>query len=149
MRGYNVIAIAAVMAVCGCCSKRHATQAMEVRRADSVTELAARRVTSLDRETVTETLVMRPDSTGTLRVVARDVVRTTDRSTARATDTVVSSVTASSERRQASEDVSTVEPARVRVPWVWVAMPWALLSGLVTLLALYLARKGKTWTSRH
>ena len=104
---------------------------------------------NVDRETVTETLVMRPDSTGTLRVVARDVVRTTDRSTARATDTVVSSVTASSERRQASEDVSTVEPARVRVPWVWVALPWALLSGLVTLLALYLARKGKTWTSRH
>lgn len=131
----------------GCCSKRHATSAMEVRRADTLVSLSSLRSGTLDRERVTETVVMRPDSTGTLRVVARDVVRVTDHGTATVSDTVRRETTAKVEAR--SEAVETVaeavEPGKVRVPWVWVVLPWVLFSALVAVLAMYLIKKAKDY----
>lgn len=129
----------------GCCSKRHATSAMEVRRADTLVSLSSLRSGTLDRERVTETVVMRPDSTGTLRVVARDVVRVTDHGTATVSDTVRRETTAKVEARSEAVEMvaEVVEPGKVRVRWTWVVIPWALLSLLVTVCAFYLVKKGQ------
>lgn len=139
-----------ILLLCGCCSKRHTATAVEVRRADSVAELESIRAHTFERETVTEVLRMREDSAGNLRVVSRDVVRTTDRGGSTVTDTARTTVQASTEARaESSETVTTTAPARERTPWWPLALCWTLMVLLVTGCAFLLVKKGgHGWISR-
>ena len=137
----------AILLLCGCCSKRHTVKAVETRHADTVATLEARRVSTLERETVTERLVMRPDSLGRLVVVARDVVRTTDRGTSVTADTAERKTEAVTEAVTDTVEEETVK--RESPPWPWLAIVWVGMTMLVTGCALVLVRKGgNTWTSR-
>ena len=137
----------AILLLCGCCSKRHTVKAVETRHADTVATMEARRVSTLERETVTERLVMRPDSLGRLVVVARDVVRTTDRGTTVTADTAERKTEAMYESVTDTVEEETVK--REPSPWPWLAAVWVGMTLLVTGCALVLVRKGcNTWTSR-
>lgn len=139
--------LAVILLLCGCCSKRHTVTAVESRHADTVATLEARRVSTLERETVTERLVMRPDSAGRLVVVARDVVRTTDRGTAVQADTAERKASAVTEAVTEAVEEETVK--REPSPWPWLAAVWIGMTLLVTACAFVLVKKGgNAWTSR-
>ena len=65
----------------GCKAKTVAvdTTSVTLRHADSVAALRSIRASELERETVVETIVVRPDTLGRLHVVAHDIVKTTER----------------------------------------------------------------------
>lgn len=107
------------------------------------------------REQVWETIVMRPDTTGELRVVARDIVRHTDTSAAstqssdNATESVQSGDTAVFVSETIEDTIQVTktqqtaknEPRRGLVGFMLGL--WVAFAALVGLLALYLYAKWK------
>lgn len=138
-----------ILLLCGCYSKRHTAVAVETRHADTVATLASVRAHTFERETVTEVLRMREDSAGNLRVVSRDVVRTTDRGGSTVADTSKAETKASVDVRTGQEEATVTHPARERSSWWTLALCWTVMVLLVTGCAFMLVKKGgKEWISR-
>ena len=127
------------------CRSKRETVAV-VRTADTVATLNASTLKQIERETVWETITVRPDTNGVLKVVARDIVRYTDKAVEKVVDTarrVVSSV--STEDVKKTETITAKPVERKTSPWA-IIVPWGLFSALAMALAYYTA---KQWTSRN
>lgn len=140
----TIAIIGTLLIMAACRTKREAVTV--VRTADTVATLQAATLRTLERETVWETVTVRPDTNGVLQVVARDIVRFTDRAVEKVADTVRAAV--SSVTTEAREETKTTTPARGQRKGNALAAIgiWVLFSAMVLGLALYTM---KTWTSRH
>lgn len=140
----TIAIIGTLLILAACRTKREAVAV--VRTADTVATLHAATLRTLERETVWETVTVRPDTNGVLQVVARDIVRFTDRAVEKVADTVMAAV--SSVTTEAREETKTTTPARGKRKGNALAVIgiWVLFSAMVLGLALYTM---KTWTSRH
>lgn len=91
----------------GCRSRR--AEVVAIRRADSVAGFRSLKTTSLERETVWQTVTVRPDTTGRLRVVAVDIVRGVGREVETVADT--SSSFAFIDSREDTKETTTATAA--------------------------------------
>lgn len=135
--------ILALLALASC--RTHAKAVSADRHADSVAQLRSLSSRLLERETVVETLVMRPDTAGVLRVVERGVRRTAVRETESTSDTSSVAVASSSVAVETVRESATPGTDRPSRPWAVGLSLWVSLSILAATLAAYLL---KTWTSR-
>lgn len=127
------------------CRSKSSFAAVAERSLDSLASLRSMSAKALERVDVWETVTMRPDSSGALVVVARDIVRheTRQTETESKADTAVSSV---SEQRLESETEETsagTAAAERRGTGRFVAFMWGLWASLAVLLAVYMSRKWK------
>lgn len=131
-----------LLAVClsGCRSKSSFVAVAE-RGLDSLASLRSMSAKALERVEVWETVTMRPDSSGALVVVARDIVRheTRQTETESKADTAVLSV---SEQRLESETEETSAGAAAERGGSgrFIAFVWGLWASLAVLLAVYLSK---------
>ena len=126
------------------CRSKSSFVAVAERSLDSLASLRSMSAKALERVEVWETVTMRPDSSGALVVVARDIVRheTRQTETESKADTAVSSV---SEQRLESETEETAAgtAAAERRGTGRVAFMWGLWASLAVLLAVYMSKKWK------
>lgn len=138
-----------LLLLAGCKAKTIAvdTTSVTLRHADSVASLRSIHATELDRETVVETIVVRPDTAGNLQVVAHDIVKTTERKaeTTRTGDT--SRFVAQSERSDVQREKmqETQGNTKAEGKGYAAATVWGGFAALAALLALFLYTK---WNSR-
>lgn len=138
-----------LLLLAGCKAKTVAvdTTAVTLRHADSVAALRSIRASELERETVVETIVVRPDTLGRLQVVAHDIVKTTERKaeTERTGDTA--RFEAKAERtdvqREKTQETQGNTPAEGK--GYAAATVWGAFATLAALLALFLYA---SWNSR-
>lgn len=138
------IILVAFLLLVSCRSRRETLSV--VRTADTVSSLKASSLKQLERETVWETVTVRPDTNGVLQVVARDIIRFTDRAVEKVSDTaehVIQAVT--TEHKNETETKTAAPVERKTSPWA-IIVPWVLFSALAIALAYYTA---KQWTSRN
>lgn len=135
-----------LLAVClsGCRSKSSFVTVAE-RSLDSLVSLRSMSAKALERVEVWETVTMRPDSSGALVVVARDIVRheTRQTETESKADTAVSSVSEQRLESETEETVAGTAAAERRGTWRFVAFMWCFWASLAVLLAVYMSRKWK------
>ena len=121
----------------------------DVRRLDSVASLRSMSASSVERVEVWETVVMRPDSTGSLVAVSRDIVRHTTKEE-RSEETNDSTETHSTDSQSYEEKSKTTMAgggvaSRAGFCWYGVAI-WLAFAGLACFLLNYLMKK---WTLRN
>lgn len=135
------------LVVSGCRTKSVAVA--DVRRLDSVASLRSVSASSVERVEVWETVVMRPDSTGSLVAVSRDIVRHTTKEE-RIEETNDSTETHSTDSQSYEEKSKTTMAgggvaSRAVFGWYGVAI-WLAFAGLAYFLLNYLMKK---WTLRN
>ncbi len=136
----------------GCRSRHAVVEARSSARNDSVAVLRSVAIRELATESETTVLVMRPDTTGRLTVVAKDVTRTVTR-TAEAVESGDTARFVAESRRDDIRDEKTGEsctgaqqaPRKVRIGFV--SFVWGAMAALVTLLALTLYAQWKSKNS--
>lgn len=136
------------------CRSRHA--AVEVRSTvvtatDSVAVLRSIAAREVSTESETTVIVMRPDTTGRLSVVAKDVTWTVTRTveTDERGDTArfVAEARRDTIRNEKTTESGTETPQAARTARIWfVSFVWGAMAALVTLLSLILYAK---WKSRN
>lgn len=129
----------------GCRSRR--VEVVAVRRADSVAGLRSLKTTSLERETVWQTVTVRPDTTGRLRVVAVDIVRGVGREVETVADTSTSFAFIDSREDTKETTTATAAPAEATGGAVDLCgLVWLVLAAFVLLFGKYIQR---LWKSAH
>lgn len=136
------ICIGVLLMLAACRSRRETVSI--VRTADTVATLRASSLRELERETVWETVTVRPDTNGVLQVVARDIVRFTDKAVEKVADTAKTVVQAVTTEHKKETETKTAMPMMETSPWA-IAVPWVLFCLLAVGLALYIVKK---WKSR-
>lgn len=144
-----LITIVPLSASVACRTIREASHLTDTERhADSVAVLRTIAATAIATESETTVIVMRPDTTGRLRIVAKDITKTVTRKaeTAKRADTAVFETKAKqtdirTEKTRESES-NTAQTACVG----HIVGMWGCFAFLATLLALYLYAK---WKSRN
>ena len=129
----------------GCRSRR--AEAVAVRRADSVAGLRSLKTTAIERETVWQTVTVRPDTTGRLRIVAVDIVRGVGREVETLTDT--SSYFAFTDSLEETKETTTATAAPADTTGGAVGLcglVWLVLAAFVLLFGKYIQR---LWKSAH
>ena len=128
------------------CRSSHNVTEAATRHLDMAATLESVQGRRLDTEKVVETLVMKPDTCGNLKVVHRSVVRTVEH--------VRDTATASREEKVSEAEVSKSESQEVTVKakpdrsWIVPAV-LSLYVAIVIVLILYIAKLFEKWTSRH
>lgn len=129
----------------GCRSRR--AEVVSTRRADSVAGLRSLKTTSLERETVWQTVTVRPDTTGRLRVVAVDIVRGVGREVETVADTSSSFAFIDSREDTKETTTATAAPADMTGGAVGLCgFVWLVLVAFVLLFGKYIQR---LWKSAH
>ena len=129
----------------GCRSRR--AEVVAVRRADSVAGLRSLKTSSLERETVWQTVTVRPDTTGRLRVVAVDIVRGVGREVETVADTSSSFAFTDSLEETKETTTATAAPAEATGGAVGLCgLVWLVLVAFVLLFGKYIQR---LWKSAH
>ena len=130
----------------GCRSRR--VEAVAVRRTDSVAGLRSLKTTAIERETVWQTVTVRPDTTGRLRVVAVDIVRGVGREVETVADT--SSSFAFMDSREDTKETVTATAATAEATGGGAVglcgLVWLVLAAFVLLFGKYIQR---LWKSAH
>lgn len=138
-----------ILLLAGCKAKTVSvdTTSVTVRHADSVAVLRSLRATELERETVVETIVVRPDTLGRLQVVAHDIVKTTERTaeTSKTGDTARFNLQAEQTdvQREKTQEIQSNTPAEGKERAA--STVWGAFATLAALLALSLFA---SWNSR-
>lgn len=126
------------------CRSSHNVTEVATRHLDMAATLESVQGRRLDTEKVVETLVMKPDTCGNLKVVHRSVVRTVEH--------VRDTATAAKEEKVSEAEVSKSESQEVTVKpdrsWIVPAV-LSLYLVLVIVLILYIVKLFERWTSRH
>ena len=129
----------------GCRSRR--AEVVAVRRADSVAGLRSLKTTAIERETVWQTVTVRPDTTGRLRVVAIDIVRGVGREMETVADTSSSFAFTDSLEETKETVTATSAPAEATGGAVGLCgFVWLVLVAFVLLFGKYIQR---LWNSAH
>lgn len=129
----------------GCRSRR--AEVVAVRRADSVAGLRSLKTTAIERETVWQTVTVRPDTTGRLRVVAVDIVRGVGREMETVADTSSSFAFTDSLEETKEIVTATTAPAEETGGAVGLCgLVWLVLAAFVLLFGKYIQR---LWKSAH
>lgn len=129
----------------GCRSRR--AEVVAVRRADSVAGLRSLKTSSLERETVWQTVTVRPDTTGRLRVVAVDIVRGVGREVETVADTSSSFAFIDSREDTKETTTATATPSEATGGAVGLCgLVWLVLAAFVLLFGKYIQR---LWKSAH
>lgn len=129
----------------GCRSRR--AEVVATRRADSVAGLQSLKTTALERETVWQTVTVRPDTTGRLRVVAVDIVRGVGREVETVADTSSSFAFIDSREDTKETTTATATPAEATGGAVGLCgLVWLVLAAFVLLFGKYIQR---LWKSAH
>ena len=129
----------------GCRSRR--AEAVAVRRADSVAGLRSLKTTAIERETVWQTVTVRPDTTGRLRIVAVDIVRGVGREMETVADTSSSFAFIDSREDTKETVTATAAPADTTGGAVGLCgLVWLVLAAFVLLFGKYIQR---LWKSAH
>lgn len=129
------------------CRSTHNVTEAATRRLDMTDRLESVKGRQLDRVLTTETIVMRPDSTGRLAVAHRTVVRTTE--SVRDTSSAVRHEKAEAVEESKSESKEVTVKAKPD-PSSWI-VPVVLVAYLILaiLLILFIAKLFEKWTLRH
>ena len=141
----KILTIAILLTLTAC--RTHATTMSEERHADTVGSLRSVATSTIDREMVWERVIMRPDSTGKLKVAERDIVRHTGKEI-RAADSVASKQVSSTNTTDMESKETTADTAKDDSPnsrvenFFSIGFVWILLIGLVCVLGKYLL---KSW----
>lgn len=144
-----LITIVPLSASVACRTIREASYLTDTERhADSVAVLRSIAATAIATESETTVVVMRPDTTGRLRIVAKDITKTVTRKaeTAKRADTAVfvakvEQMDVRTEKTRESES-NTAQAARVG----HIVGVWSCFAFLASALALYLCAR---WKSRN
>lgn len=127
---------------------------LSVSAADTISTVNARSISTIDREMVWEFVRERPDSTGAMRVVERNVTRHTDKGVSVTADTTHAKTTATSEATTHEENESKIVTGGNGTGdgggggvtnFFAIGCVWIILIALVLVLAKYII---KQWTSR-
>lgn len=142
-------AIVSSFLLLGCCRTKAVTTTIDTarRHADSVAALRSVTASVVTREEVWETVVVRPDTLGNLRVVARDIVRHTGNTseTAIQGDTATFGSETSKDTIHEEKTVQTAQNTARRGAVGFVVGVWVGFTLLTAALALILYAK---WKSR-
>jgi hypothetical protein len=129
----------------GCRSRR--AESVAIRRADSVAGLWSIKTTAIERETVWQTVTVRPDTTGRLRVVAVDIVRGVGREVETVADTSSSFAFVDSLEETKETVTATAAPGGTTGGVVGsCGFVWLVLAAFVLLFGKYIQR---LWKSAH
>lgn len=144
-----IVFVVLIVPLPGCRTNRKASSlTVTERHTDSVAALRSIRASLIERETVTETIVIRPDTiTGELRVVARDITKTTERATETAKTGDTARFVSKGGTDIRDEKTSETQGNAATAGDIWqLAIVWLSFAFLAALLALYLRA---TWKSRN
>lgn len=128
------------------CRSSHNMTEAATRHLDMAATLESVQGRRLDSEKVVETIVMKPDTCGNLKVVHRAVVRTVEH--------VRDTATAAKEEKASEAEVSESESQEVTVKakpertWIVPAV-LSLYIAIVIVLILYIDKLFEKWTLRH
>lgn len=129
----------------GCRSRR--VEVVAVRRADSMAGLRSLKTTAIERETVWQTVTVRPDTTGRLRVVAVDIVRGVGREVETVADTSSSfAFTDSLEETKETVTATAAPDGTTGGAMGLCGFVWLVLAAFVLLFGKYIQR---LWKSAH
>lgn len=139
-------AILTALLLASCCARKAEAVSSSSRHADTVATLRSLSARTIDRRTTTETIVMRPDSTGRMVPVSHVIVRHTDKTEDVTADT--SDYRAEAEIGTETAKAETATPSAregTGLKWAVGVTLWLLLAVLIALEAVYLYKR---WTSR-
>ena len=139
-------AILTALLLASCCARKAEAVSSSSRHADTVATLRSLSARTIDRRTTTETIVMRPDSTGRMVPVSHVIVMHTDKTEDVTADT--SDYRAEAETVTETAKVETAAPSAREgtvLKWAVGVTLWLLLAVLIALEAVYLYKR---WTSR-
>lgn len=132
----------------GCKSRR--VEVVASRHTDSVAGLRSLQSTSIEKETVWETVTIRPDTNGVLQVVARDIIRKVEKAKETIADTVHQFTETNETQARKEETTVTMAPARTTPNKIQrfflCGLVWCVLAGFVLLFGKYIQSK---WKSAH
>lgn len=145
-----IVFVVLIVPLPGCRTNRKASSlTVTERHTDSVAALRSIRASLIERETVTETIVIRPDTiTGELRVVARDITKTTERATETAKTGDTARFVSKGERTNIRDEKTSETQGNAATAGNigQLILVWLSFAFLAALLALYLRA---TWKSRN
>lgn len=137
-----------MLVLVGCKSRR--VEVVASRHTDSVAGLRSLQSTSIEKETVWETVTIRPDTNGVLQVVASDIIRRVEKEKETIADTV-HQFTGTNETQARKEETTVAMAPAANKPnkiqrFFLCGLVWCVLAGFVLLFGKYIQSK---WKSAH
>lgn len=137
-----------MLVLVGCKSRR--VEVVASRHTDSVAGLRSLQSTSIEKETVWETVTIRPDTNGVLQVVARDITRKVEKAKETIADTINQFTETNETQARKEETTVAMAPARTTPNKIQrfflCGLVWCVLAGFVLLFGKYIQSK---WKSAH
>lgn len=137
-----------MLVLVGCKSRR--VEVVASRHTDSVAGLRSLQSTSIEKETVWETVTLRPDTNGVLQVVARDIIRKVEKAQETIADTVHQFTETNETQARKEETTVAMAPAANKrnglQRFFLYGLVWCVLAAFVLLFGKYIQSK---WKSAH